>query len=163
MADHSKTPELKYSLNVIRAFGTTDIGRAGLSGAWTDPELEHHWSGGLSVSLTVLTDTTVRSRTRVSVGGSPFIVPGTCPKQDVQFYGDGLLLSAWRLTEARDYLLVTDLEPEQWRKRNDKSIIKFTWLLPDSIIASRVVKGTDIRELGFCFREFSIKTIDRAD
>lgn len=163
MADHSKIPELKYTLNVIRAFGTTDINLAGLSGSWTDPEVEHHWSGGLSVSLTVLTDTTVRSRTRVSIGGSPFVVPGTCPKQDIQLFGDGLLLGAWRLTEARDYLLVTDLDPEQWRKRNDKSIIKLTWLLPDSTVAARVVKGTDIRELGFCFREFSINTIDRVE
>ena len=163
MADHNKAPELKCALNVIRAFGTTDIGREGLSGSWTDPEVEHHWSGGLAVSLTVVTESAVRSRTRISIGGSPFIVPGLCPKQDVQLFGDGLLLGAWRLTEPRDYLLVTDLDPEQWRKRNDKSIIKLTWLLPDSTVAARVAKGTDIRELGFCFREFSVKTIDRVE
>jgi hypothetical protein len=146
--------EMKLELGVTRLFGDCDIGSSGLSSGWSIPEAAHVWNDGLESVFEV---TTRRPRTEclLTFEGEP-LLGGNCTHQDVVLYVNGFRVAFWRLTEAKTHILSAVIEPEQFFDRGDRTLAKCTWHLPLSRRPVDLGLGADTRELGFCFRSFTI-------
>jgi hypothetical protein len=149
---------LKYTLGIQRLFGTCDIRTAGLGRNWATPEEGHVWNDGPNASFFVSSDMP-KGRCLLGFEGEPYIRPG-CSKQDITLYVNGLRLGFWRLTDTVSYQLLAPVEPEQWLARGKEGLLHIIWHLPDSIQPASLGDGEDRRELGFCFRSFTVRELD---
>jgi hypothetical protein len=87
--------------------------------------------------------------------GEP-LLGGDCARQDILFFVNGYRIAFWRLVEAKTHTLTAIVEPEQLFDRGDRVLARCVWHLPLSRRPVDLGLGTDTRELGFCFRSFTI-------
>jgi hypothetical protein len=144
----------KCELGVTRLFGECDIGSNGLSSGWSVPEAAHVWNDGLE-SVFDVTMRKARAECIFTFEGEP-LLGGDCARQDILFFVNGYRIAFWRLVEAKTHTLTAIVEPEQLFDRGDRVLARCVWHLPLSRRPVDLGLGTDTRELGFCFRSFTI-------
>ena len=146
--------EVTCELGVGRLFGEGDLGRHGLLSGWAAPEEGHVWNDGPEAVLRLRTSRP-RAPCTLSFEGEPFLGKG-CTRQDVVLYLNGFRVGFWRLAEPRTYRLAATIEPEHLFERDGAAVARCVWHLPDSVRPATLGRGTDTRELGFCFRTLTL-------
>ena len=122
---------LDLELGLTRLFGQADLGDGGLVSGWAIPEDQHTWNDGIDAVIPVRTRAS-GSACRITFEGKPFL-PVDVSMQDIVLFVNGFRIGFWRLREAKAYDLSAIIEPQQFFRRDEYSLLKFVWHIPRSV------------------------------
>lgn len=142
---------LAYEMGVTRSFGRIDIGSHGLVRGWATPEDSHVWNDG-NVSEILIKSTPGAPVRSLLIEGQPYIRPQQ-PTQDLQIFGNGLMLDFRRFSHSSSQVAVAVSVPGEVNLAfNDAGLLRLVMVMPNAVSPSDIGAGDDSRQLAFCFQ-----------
>ncbi len=139
-----------------RLFGAIDIKSEGLVAGWSEPESGHTWNDGYDAVADLELESESR-KLKLVIEGIPFI-SDEVRKQDLTIFVNGIRVGFWRFSSPERVVVEA---PLPWTTGLGKGLgenkLRLTFHLPDSVSPSELGKGDDIRRLGFCFYNITLR------
>ena len=147
---------LSLTPGVMRAFGSEDIGEAGLLTGWAATEAGHAWNDGVDATLLIATRRQPGS-TELELFVEPYVTRQN-PMQDLTLYVNGARAGYWRMQEREVTRLVAWIDPSWWREVHDRAVLRLVFHMPQSASPAQLGDGFDLRQLGLSFRSIALLT-----
>ncbi len=139
----------------VERLGLGGIGRAGLISGWSETEADHVWNDG-STAVLLFAHPARPPALTLAVSGQPYL-PHESYFQEVSIYVNGWWAGFWRLKANTSSTLEARIDPEWWFRRDDRNVVRISFVMPNYARPVEFGGGNDERGLAFCFRTLEFR------